>query len=762
MAKEYTGFAISNFRTGFDEAVEPWLLPRDAFQVLQNCHLYRGVVEKITGYSLFATMSYRRLAGLNGTIDGVNKTFTATLSPQPSTNNIIVQSTIDAGATLTETFTDDGTGTLTGSNGGTGTLNYSTGAISVTFGAAAPTDQTFGGVQYNSVIIQLDSYASPGRPIMGIKQYIADTGGQDVLIFDTRRVGKIVTLQADMATLQNSDYGISEIPHETQSNNNLDFNGTKGVYTGTTSARIVPGSLTFKIFDSSSSTATLLDTITDNGAGLLTGATLDPAGDNRINYLTGEWRMLFLVNQPATNTRWKSACVYGDTFSGDFTNFFSLVNYQGKAFFTNNVDPPRYYDGMCLKYLNTNVTSMPNTIAPYDITRVLHVAVNRERLLLISYFFQGNAVLNGIEWSVAGNPLDFTNDEQLLAPTSEVIKTFSFINTDMTVRFSNSERVFRYTGDAFSPFRWDQTNVIWRCDASYSAINYDSWFSSVGLPAIVGSDAVNVKRVDEIIPDFTLNLRIPGQEPVLSIDQGSIGQCYGERFDDFKEGWLCYKAFDINDDISGVQPSDSVLAFNYLDSTYAVYTFPFSCLGFGRIIAADVWGNNFDTWGEANYTWGSYTDTMGALIDLAGDQNGKVYEIGNGNSITDESGNVIPCLFQAITKDFNPFIEEGQLARLGYVDFLVSSNDDTTFRVQFYLDNKLDTNFDTYYQETSLTLTGNSQSKIWKRIYVGAVGKEHTMRIYQNADDFASGGPDQPIRIHAIVPYFKAAGRIFN
>lgn len=777
MTKEYQGFAISNFRTGFDEAVEPWLLPRDAFQVLKNCHLYRGVVEKVPGYSFFAQMSDRRLVGLSGTIDGVNKTFTATLSPRPSTNNITVQATIDAGATLTETFTDDGTQTLTGSNGGSGTVNYTTGAVSVTFGAAAPTDQTFGGVQYNCVIMQLDSYASPARPIMGIKQYISPNGGQDVLVFDTRRVSKIVPLLNTMATLQESDYGLSGLPRESQINNITYGNGTVGPFTGTfTAGRIIPGSIVIQIFDGNTTTANLVDTITDNGAGLLSGSTLDAAGNNRINYLTGAFRMKFTVNQPAANTIWFSACIYGDIFSGDFTNFVSLVNYQGKAFYTNAVDPPRYWDGVCNKYLNTNLTLLPNTIAPYDISKVLHVTVNRERLLLVSYFVDNVPALNSIAWSVAGNPLDFTNDEQLYAPTSEIIRAFSFINTDMVVRFSNSERVFRYTGDAFSPFRWDSTNVIWRCDASYSAINYDSWFSSVGLPAIVGSDGVNVRRVDEIIPDFTLNLRVPEQQPVLSIDQGSIGQCYGERFDDFKEGWLCYKSYTTGDDITGPSPSDSVLAFNYLDSTYAVYTFPFSCLGFGRVIAEDVWGNNFDIWGggnipgptpppgprEANYTWGSYTQTMGALIDLAGDQNGIVYELGNGNSITDESGNVVPCLFEAITKDFNPFVEEGQLARLGYVDFLVSSNDDTTFRVQFYLDNKMDTNFNTYYQETSLSLTANGQSKIWKRIYVGAVGKEHTMRIYQNADDFASGGPDQPLRIHAIVPYFKAAGRIFQ
>lgn len=762
MTREYKGFAISNFRTGFDESVEPWLLPRDAFQVLKNSHLYRGVVEKIPGYTHFATMSYRQERTLSGAINGVNKTFTGTLSPLPTTNNITVQSTIDAGATTIETFTDDGTGTLTGSNGGTGSVNYSTGVVSVTFGASAPADLTVGGIQYNSVILTYDHVPDAFRPIMGIKQFISSNGSQDILIFDTRRVGKIVVLEADMATEQQSDYGISELPHQTQTLAiTTGFNNTTGPFTGTVTTLLVPGEVTFYVFDSSSATATLLDTITDNGKGLLTGTTLNPASQNFINYATGQWRMTFLANQPATNQMNFSGCVYGNTFSGDFTNFFDVVNYQSKAFLTNSIDAPMYYDGTCVMFLNTNLSAKPNTIAPYDLSKVLHITVQRERLLLIAPYVNNIPALNAIYWSVAGDPLDFTNDEQLFAPTSEVIRTFSVINTDLVVRFSNSERVFRYTSDAFSPFRWDSTNVIWRCDAPYSAINYDSWFSSVGRPAIVGSDGVNVKRADEIIPDFTLNLRVDEQQPVLSIDQGSIGQCYGERFDDFKEGWLCYRNFDDNS-ISGIKPSNSVLAFNYLDGTYAVYTFPFSCLGFGRIIAEDVWGNNFDLWEEANYTWGSYTQTEGALIDLGGDQNGVVYEIGNGNSITDMDGTVIPCLFEAITKDFNPFVEEGQLARLGFVDMLVSSNDATKFRVQFYKDNQMDTNFNTYYQETTLTLTANTQSKVWKRIYVGAVGKEHTMRIYQNAADFVTGDENQPIRIHAIVPYFKAAGRIFQ
>ena len=763
--KEYQGFPISNFRVGFDEALEPWLLPRDAFPVLQNAHLYRGVVEKILGYTFFAQMSYRRSEAMTGLINGANKVYTITLANPPTTNNTIIQASVNAGMTVKEVFTDNGDGTMTSSAGGTGTINYTTGAISVTFNTA-PVDKTIGGIQYNTVFVSYDYAPSMARPIMGIKPYYHLNGDQDILIFDTKRVGRIIVVADDLSTLLDTDYGITELPHETQTLSVAPtpaFDGVATQFTGTVTAPIVPGEFKLELFNGSTATATLLSTITDNGVGLLSGSLLNGAQPNYINYMTGKWVLTFTAAPAATDQLQFSGCIYGDVFSGTFSNFFDVENYRGYAFCTNGVDPPRYYDGSCLMYLNTNLSSKPHTVAPYDISIALHLVVNRERLILFNVTnttASPSLQPNYAWWSSAGNPLDFTNDENLPAPTSQSIVAFSVINTDVIVRFKNSERIFRYTGDAFSPFRWDGTNLLWRCDAPYSAINYDSWFSSVGEPAIVGSDGVNVKRADEIIPDFTLNQRVEEQQPVLSIDQGSIQQCYGERFDDFKEGWLCYKSYD--PDNNPPQPSDSVLAFNYLDATYAVYTFPFSCLGFGRIIAQDVWGNNYDFWGEADYAWESYTDTQGALIDLGGDQNGTVYELGDGNSITDMDGNVIPCLMNIVTKDFNPFVEEGQLARLGYVDFLVSSNDATTFRVQFYKDNQLDADYSTYYQESTLVLTANTQSKIWKRIYVGAVGKSHTLRIYQNAADFTESTPNQFVRIHAIVPYFKAAGRIFQ
>ncbi len=774
MSKEYQAFSLSNFRTGFDESLEPWLLPRDGYQIMKNAHLYRGVLEKIPGYDLFAKMSYTKIIEMTGVIDGVNTVFTATLNPLPSTNEFYAQGAINAGGTLRETWAYGSDGTspdvnLVSSLGGTGTLDLTTGIVTLTFNT--PPAIIPGG--YNAVIFSYDFLSTAGagsKDIMGIKPYYRGNGSEDILVFGMKRAGRVVNLTSSLvATIAGADNGIEEIPHELHVKGQTfapPFDAIVTTFTGTIAGGpINPLSVEITLY---SNVPALLTTITDNGSGLLTG-TGTPTATGFINYATGAFTITFSVAPAATDTLNSSVCVYGDVFTGTFSNFFSVVNYQYKAFITNNVDAIRYYDGECLEYLNTNLTSRPGNFT-YDISKALHVTVNRERLLLISPTVNGVLAQSAIYWSTAGDPLNFTNNEQLLAPTSEAIRTFSFINSDLICRFSNSERVFRYTGDAFSPFRWDTTNSAWRCDANYSAINYDSYYTSVGKPAIVASDGVNVKRADEIIPDFTLNNRALLESPIISIQQTSIGQCYGERFDDFKEGWLCFKAY--SDDSNELTRSDNVLAYNYLDDTYAVYTFPLNCLGFGRVTSLDTWGNNFDAWQDADYSWNSFYEALDALIDLAGDRNGNVYTLGNANTLYNKEGVAEPVKFDVISKNFNPFIEQGELCRLGYIDLFVSANTETKLRVQFYRDDTmfegLDSNPAGYYQETQLTFLPTdsmspqtSQSKVWKRIYVGAVAKEHTIRFYQSTADFTDTF-NQPVRIHAMVLYMKPAGRIFN
>lgn len=773
MVKEYAPFAISNFRTGFNESLEPWLLPRDAFQSMINAHLYRGVLEKIEGYSLFAKMTYRSSVALTAT--GNPNVYTGTLTSGfvPASTGFYAYGVVSIGVSA-ETFTYDSDASstvinLVGSNGGSGTVNLTTRAVSITFGVA-PTPNAF-----SSFFISWDRVPLNQRPIMGIKQYFDSSGSQEVLIFDTIRVGVIQENFGVIASNFALQYA-QEVPHDYYQSAVFTGNGVTTVFTGTLAASFIqPGQVQLNQFTSLG--VPVAANITDNGFGALQGTNVNSAA-SFINYNTGAYQVTFTV-APASGNYFDSITgVFGNVFTGNLSNFFTLSNYQYKAFFTNSIDPVMYYDGTAIHYLNTNFVATPvlsNAGVPtnYSILRCLHLTVNQNRLLLLSPTLELDGLLqNSIYWSAIFDPFNWSGEENLPAPTSEPIRCFGYINTDLVVRFASSERVFRYTADAFSPFRWDSTNLNWECDAPYSDINYDTWYSSVGKPGIVGSDGVNVKRADESIPDFTDPSRLALQLPVPYINQTSIKQCYGERFDDIKEGWLCYNS--APQDQSSITASDNVLAFNYLDSTYAVYKFPLSCLGFGRIINVPTWGTITTAWGSMSDTWDSYQIQSNALVDLGGDQFGNVFALNSGNTQTvagDDTVTPVPVLMSVVTKSFNPFVEAGQLARFGYLDLFVSANNTTTLRVQFYINDQLYVDGDSepagYWKETTLTFTdvdqmspNTPQTKVWKRIYLGVVGKSHTIRFYQNIEDFTETDA-QPVYIHAMVLYMKPAGTFF-
>lgn len=773
MTIDYQKFPISNFRIGYDEAVEPWLLPKDAYQVMINAHLYRGVIEKIEGYNLYANMTNRIVQSL-GTPDGMTKSFTITLAHQPSSTNFFAFGEIIVG-TSAETFMyqSDASNTLinlVGSAGGSGTVNLTTKAVTIIFNTAPPSGT------YSTIFFVYD-YDVTTNAIMGIKQYFTNVGGQQIMIFDTKRVGIITPLLGTALQLQEMcPYSVEEIPHDYLQSAIFTGDDMTLTFSGTLDAKsFLPGSVVILQFTSAG--VSVAGSIKDNSFGGLTGSFGAVTVTGSINYSTGAYTVTFSVAPTAGNVFDATVDLYGDLFTGDFTNFFSVTNYQYYAFFTNYVDPIFYYDGSFIHYLNTilaaptRITAASGKPNNLGITTCLHVTTNRERLLLLSPTLSvGGKQVSAIYRSTTGQPLDFTNGGILIAPTSEPIRTFSYINTDLVVRFASSERIFKYTADNFAPFRWDTTNSLWDCDAPYSAINYDAYFTSVGKPAIVASDGVNVTRADEQIPDFTDPTVLSQQTPMPFMSQTSIAQCYGERFDDEKEGWLCFNSSPVDE--NGPTASDNILAFNYLDDTYAVYSFPFSCLGFGTIINVQTWGTITTYWENMEYNWDSYQIQKKSLVDLAGDQFDRVFALRQGNTLTNVDGSVSPVLMNVITKNFNPFIDDGQLARLGYIDLFVSAYNTTTLRVQFFVNDQLyvDGNgvIQGYYQETLLQFNttdamspNTNQTKVWKRIYVGAVGKIHTIRFYQNIDDFGETN-EQPVYIHGMILYMKPAGRIFN
>lgn len=192
----YKPYLISNFRTGYDYEVEPWLLPRDAFKKLYNAYLYRGIINKRRGYTEFVHLAHSKTAEAYATGNGSDKTYTHTAAKKPIRAGSLTVTGPGAGA---EVFTDNADGTLTGDKGGTGTVNYTSGAISVTFNAA-PTGA-----------FTCAYYFYPDLPVLGIFTFYDNVGGSELLFFDTKR-----TLSYDETNL-----------------NTIDISGAADIFTGT-------------------------------------------------------------------------------------------------------------------------------------------------------------------------------------------------------------------------------------------------------------------------------------------------------------------------------------------------------------------------------------------------------------------------------------------------------------------------------------------------------------------------------------------------
>jgi hypothetical protein len=170
-------FLISNFRTGFDQELQPWLLMNDAFTEMVNYRTQRGVVFPRRGITGFAqggrgsaeneqSRIYSQTTG--EAITDTNQTFTHTLA------NVTVR---PGSVTISEdggdSASDDGTGGFTGDFDPGATIDYCTGAISAIWTNGAPTNPV---VTYTH---------ANGNPVMGIFNFIDATNTRELIVVST-------------------------------------------------------------------------------------------------------------------------------------------------------------------------------------------------------------------------------------------------------------------------------------------------------------------------------------------------------------------------------------------------------------------------------------------------------------------------------------------------------------------------------------------------------------------------------------------------
>ncbi len=168
----YSPLKITGMKTGLVQDREEFILPDDAYPVLQNAYVWRERILRKNAYELLGRLQ-RTIAVNVVLVAGSANLKTAlslgaTASITPGTINLV-------GSVDGTTYTDpakNGTLLATGGTGTGGTINYFTGVITITSGAG----ETITGT--------LDYY--PGLPVMGIRIRDAQNAtNNQTVFFDT-------------------------------------------------------------------------------------------------------------------------------------------------------------------------------------------------------------------------------------------------------------------------------------------------------------------------------------------------------------------------------------------------------------------------------------------------------------------------------------------------------------------------------------------------------------------------------------------------
>lgn len=248
--KPYQPLYIKGMEQGLIQDREEFILPSDAYPILENAFVWRERIKRKQGYQLLGrlrrTFTTPQSLGMSGASPWSFNLF-ATVSPAITETN----AEIEAGSVVITigaiTFTDQGNGTLTSvTPGNSGTINYNTSQIVITYtgGAAAAT------AVFNYF---------PTLPVMGIRYRDLSTQNIEMTIF-------FDTVYA--YNFQNG--GFQEfIPGFT-------WSGTDSEFFWTTNYWVTPGTAGVKLFWATNFSGTSGDPIRyTNGTGNASGTWID-------------------------------------------------------------------------------------------------------------------------------------------------------------------------------------------------------------------------------------------------------------------------------------------------------------------------------------------------------------------------------------------------------------------------------------------------------------------------------------------------------
>jgi len=272
------------------------------------------------------------------------------------------------------------------------------------------------------------------------------------------------------------------------------------------------------------------------------------------------------------------------------------------------------------------------------------------------------------------------------APTGDHIISAQQVGNQILVMFTNSIWRLAPTSDPAIPFRWFKINDTKACGGRFASVAYDRTAMSIGDRGIVSTDTSETRRVDERIETFARE----------EVNNAQFTKVYMKRNFEARRMYMLYPNEDETD-------ANAVLVFDEESGAYSIYELSMNVLGY-LSLTDDKQLNEF----AATETLANQGDNT--LLDyffdngetfVGGDRSGNIVLMDAG---ADDDGTNYPFTLQSSA--WNPFVNNGSRAQMGYVDVFVDSNANATLCFEFFKDNQFDP-----YRTKKIALTPNVQER---------------------------------------------------
>lgn len=434
----YSPLKITGNSTGLVQEREEFLLPDDAYPVLQNAYVWRERILRKQGFELLG-----RLQRNIGTTDGSGNAVIL-ITPLPiATGTSIFQ-------IGTELFTD------AGNVPDPGIETLRTNSVS---GASGTLDRISGTLTINNSNMNTPIQYFPGLPVMGIRIRELQNSANDETVFFDQNYAYIF----DSTTNQFREFILGTTWNAgNEGIAGIDFFWSTNYWV---SAPLISTTSVPPAYKTAFTTSNVkLFWVTNNSGH--SGINADPP---RITDGT-TWLDFYHDTSPIINSPW--AQINGTpTF---LTNWLCNLPFRGRMVVFNTWEGP-------------------------DATNSLNFS-NRIRWSTIGNPFI--AYSNGPPAKGSWRDDIRGQGGFLDIPTSEDIISIGFVRDNLVIYCERSTWQLRYTGRSIAPFQIEKVNSELGTESTFSSVQFDTSLVGIGDKGIVECDSYKSERIDIKIPDF--------------------------------------------------------------------------------------------------------------------------------------------------------------------------------------------------------------------------------------------------------------------